>query len=169
MAGSSQAGAASPAVAAAASRRPGSGTPRSGGSTLRGTHTAAAAGAGGRCRRSVTSLVFLPSEHSLVSSSDMDGVVKVWDLRRQDRPAGAFTLPAPARTAGRASSSSSSSRRGGSTAAAGGVGDEDEAGSCWLSLNCPSRTNTRPAGITSISLSPAGGLGLGFRLAGLRV
>eukprot|EP00775_Hariotina_reticulata_P010257 gene10257-10415_t len=95
----------------------------------------------------------------ILLSSDMDGVVKLWDLRRLSQPASAFTLPAQPRLARRGSSR----RGGGSAAAAGGGGnddddeeEDDEQGACWLGLSCPSRTSSRPAGITNISLNSAG-------------
>eukprot|EP00854_Cymbomonas_tetramitiformis_P004020 gene4020-4988_t len=40
-----------------------------------------------RTRASITSVLFLHDDSTLASSSTVDGVVKVWDVRRLDRPA----------------------------------------------------------------------------------
>ncbi|WIA08986.1 hypothetical protein OEZ85_008400 [Tetradesmus obliquus] len=140
-----------PTTAAAAAAAPGSagkaGRPGSGRS---------AAGAA-NCRRSVTSLLFLRNEHTMVSSSDMDGVVKLWDLRRLTAPTGDITLPArgspAAAAAGRKSSGSGRSRSGGSKK--GSAAADEAGGACWMGFSCPSRSS-RPAGISSMALSPAG-------------
>lgn len=107
----------------------------------------------GQCRRSVTSLLFVNNEHTMISSSDMDGVVKLWDLRKLTQPTGDITLPAPppAAAAGR-QTGGRGSRTGGKQ---GGAADGSD-GVCWLGFNCPSRSS-RSAGITNMALSPSGG------------
>jgi len=122
-------------------------TPGSGSKVVRGR-------GGGTARRSVTSLLFLPQDgHSLVSSSDMDGTVKLWDLRSLTSPTRDIALPPAAAAAGGGlgPSSNSSRMRGG---VRGGAG-VSMWGAAWLSFSCPERIN-RPAGITSMALSPAG-------------
>jgi hypothetical protein len=135
--------------------------------TANGAAAAAGGGRGGArgrgaapARRSVTSLLFLPQDgNSLVSSSDMDGTVKLWDLRSLSAPTRDITLPpAPAAAAaaaageakGRGSKGGRGSRGGGGAGAGGSM-----CGAAWLSFSCPGRSN-RPAGITSMALSPAG-------------
>jgi hypothetical protein len=151
---------------AAAAATPGSaskqGRPGSGRSAA--SRGAAGAAGSGNCRRSVTSLLFVRNEHTMISSSDMDGVVKLWDLRRLSAATGDITLPprgSPAAAVagvGRKSSGSGRSRSGGGRkgSAAGGADGVDAAGdACWMGFSCPSRSS-RPAGISSMALSPAG-------------
>jgi WD40 repeat protein len=118
-------------------------------------------------QRSVTSLLFLPHDwHSLVSSSDKDGTVKVWDLRNTQAPTQDITLPPAAAAAAAAAGVLSGGVRGGRRAA-GGAGGRGSGGSSslpmcgepWLSFSCSDglSSSSRVTGITSMALSPAGG------------
>jgi WD40 repeat protein len=157
-----------PTAAAAA---PGSASKQGRPGTGRSTASRGAAGAAGpgNCRRSVTSLLFVRNEHTMISSSDMDGVVKLWDLRRLSAATGDITLPprgSPAAAAGvgRKSSGSGRSRSGGGRKGSAAAGGGDDAGdACWMGFSCPSRSS-RPAGISSMALSPAGAHTCGMSL-----
>jgi hypothetical protein len=104
-------------------------------------------------RRSVTSLLFLPQDgNSLVSSSDMDGTVKLWDLRSLTTPTADITLPPAAAAAAQGGGAKVRGGRGGMTGACGSM---SVYGTAWLSFSCPGRMN-RPSGITSMALAPSG-------------
>eukprot|EP00879_Flechtneria_rotunda_P025085 GHRR01026631.1.p1 GENE.GHRR01026631.1~~GHRR01026631.1.p1 ORF type:complete len:236 (+),score=78.38 GHRR01026631.1:173-880(+) len=138
-------------------------TARGRGRGVYGTPTVARKGAGtGSCRRSVTALLFLQDELTMVSSSDVDGVVKLWDLRMLTSPQSDITLPQHqqctpiAATRGRPASGKGRHGRGNKgNSASGGAGCDDDSSVCWLGFTCSSR-NSRPTGITSMALSPAG-------------
>lgn len=109
-------------------------------------------------RRSVTSLLFVKHEHTLISSSDCDGIIKLWDLRKMTLPTGDITLPsgpaagaavaaAGARTPGSAGRRTGGRSGGGRSGTA--AGDE---GMSWLGFGGTGRT----AGITCMALSSAG-------------
>jgi WD40 repeat protein len=159
-----QGGGAAGAGGAAAPGSAGRRSARRGGSSAGSPWASGGSGAAAGCRRSVTSLLFLHNEHGLISSSDMDGIVKLWDLRNVTSSVRDVTFPSATAAAAaddRARGRSSRGRRSSGAAAGNRIGDKCSSGSssssdlCWLGLTCPSRS-TRPAGITSMAISPAG-------------
>lgn len=138
-----------PASAGAAGGTPGSGSKAGG------------RGRAGAARRSVTSLLFLPQDgHTLVSSSDMDGTVKLWDLRSLTTPTLDITLPPGAAAAAAAAGEGRGVKGRGrcpTSSVPGARGNISVWGAAWLSFSCPGRAN-RPAGITNMALSPSGEL-----------
>lgn len=118
-------------------------------------------------RRSVTSLLFVRQEHTMISSSDCDGVIKLWDLRKLTVPTGDLTLPsgpaggvcsaAAARTPGAARTRADGRSVDGPAGSHLGVegNGADTEGLSWLGFSGASR-NSRAAGITCMALSPTG-------------
>ncbi|KAI8476372.1 MAG: WD40-repeat-containing domain protein [Monoraphidium minutum] len=122
-------------------------------------------------RRSVTALAWLPGGRALAAAGDMDGVVRVWDVRMTARgPARLLQLPAaglgaaaagsPAGTpaprgggAGQRAGTPGSAGKGSAGKARGGGGGG--AAQPWIYVTCPQR-GARPHGVTSLAVSPSG-------------
>ncbi|GBF96291.1 hypothetical protein Rsub_09086 [Raphidocelis subcapitata] len=136
---------------------------------------------GAQPRRSVTSLVFLPNGNSLAAGSDMDGVVRLWDVRMLSRGPSGLLQPLAGHSAppagpaagfpggvdsvaistplGRGGGGGVGAKRGTPSSGGRGSGGKARAGAGdaaqpWLSVVCPHRG--RPHGITSLALSRAG-------------